>query len=189
MALARIHGYTDLRREALLLLDTRGDILETARDLSRALGVLENRTAVVGGVSVVLNGYVRTTVDVNMYVEGAVDEAATLLRDLGFEHDPIRREFVRNAIPVHFVTERQVPDAPKRLVEIEGVRTVSLEDLIAMKLRSGTANLLRAIDLADVIGLVRANRLSTGFASRIPKDLRDGFRRIVRAIAEEPDRP
>ena len=104
------------------------------------------------------------------------------------QHDPIRREFVRRSIPIHFVTARQVPDSPKRIVEIEGVRTVSLEDLIAMKLRSGTANLLRAIDLADVIGLIRANQLKTSFASRLPKDLRDGFRRIVKAIADEPDR-
>ena len=177
-----------MRREALLLLDAKGDILETAREVSRALANLEGRAAVVGGIAVVLNGYVRTTVDVDVYVEGSLTLAAKAIQELGFQHDPIRREFVRRSIPIHFVTARQVPDSPKRIVEIEGVRTVSLEDLIAMKLRSGTANLLRAIDLADVIGLIRANQLKTSFASRLPKDLRDGFRRIVKAIADEPDR-
>lgn len=188
MTVGDIPAKTDLRREALLLLDAKGDILETAREVSRALAHLEGRAAIVGGIAVLLNGYVRTTVDVDVYVEGSLARAAEAIRELGFEHDPIRREFVRRSIPVHFVTARQVPDSPKQIVEIEGIRTVSLEDLIAMKLRSGTTNLLRAIDLADVIGLVRANRLSTRFASRLPNDLRDGFRRIARAIADEPPR-
>ncbi len=175
----------DLRAEALRLLTMGGSILETAREVSLALADLEARTAVVGGVAVVLHGYIRTTVDVDVFVDGPLEEASARVQALGFLQDPTRREFRRQDVPIHFVTTRQVTDPLHALTEIEGVRTVSLEDLIAIKLRSGSANLLRAIDLADVIGLARVHRLSSSFAARLPKDLRPAFRRIVRAIDSE----
>ena len=44
---------------------------------------------------------------------------------------------------------------------------------------------MRAIDLADVIGLIRARRLNATFASKIAKELRPDFRRLARAVARE----
>ena len=41
--------------------------------------------------------------------------------------------------------------APRKMVEIEGITTVSLVDLIEIKLRSGSSNILRAQDLADAV--------------------------------------
>jgi hypothetical protein len=69
--------------------------------------------------------------------------------------------------------------------EIEGITTVSLADLIEMKLRSGTENLLRAQDLADVIGLIRRHQLSGEFARHLSKELRPEFRKLARAIRRE----
>ena len=177
----------DLRAEALRLLDHGGALLEAAREVSHALADLEGRSAIVGGIAVVLHGYIRTTSDVDVFVEGSLDEAAARIQALDFAHDPVRREFVRDGIPIHLVTSRHITDSLRKLAEIDGIRTVSLADLIAIKLRSGSANLLRAIDLADVIGLARVHRLSASFASRLPKDLRPAFRRIVRAIDSEGD--
>lgn len=54
-----------------------------------------------------------------------------------------------------------------------------------MKLRSGTTNLLRAQDLADVIGLARHHRLTGEFAARLDKSLRPAFRKIARALRDE----
>ena len=65
---------------------------------------------------------------------------------------------------------------------LESITTVSLTDLINMKLRSGTADLLRAVDLADVIGLIRHHRLKTDFAARLDKSLRPEFRKLVKSI-------
>jgi hypothetical protein len=60
-----------------------------------------------------------------------------------------------------------------------------LADLINMKLRSGATNLLRAQDLADVIGLIRHHQLSSGFARHLDKALRPAFRKLVRLIQRE----
>ncbi len=174
-----------LREEALLLLDRRGAILEAAREISRALIEAKITGAVVGGIAVVLHGHVRTTKDIDIFIDGPLIEMTGLLERLGFLFDPNRREFTRDDVPVHLVTIQQVVNPPQAIIEIEGVTTISLADLIAMKLRSGTKNLLRAQDLADVIGLARHHRLSPGFASKLPKELRPDFRAIAKAIATE----
>ena len=58
----------DVRHEALLMLDKRGAILDTAREVSRILKQKKVRGAVIGGVAVVLHGHIRTTKDVDVYV-------------------------------------------------------------------------------------------------------------------------
>jgi hypothetical protein len=54
-----------------------------------------------------------------------------------------------------------------------------------MKLRSGSTNLLRAQDLADVIGLIRHHQLRRGFARHLDKTLRPAFRKLVYMIQQE----
>jgi hypothetical protein len=44
---------------------------------------------------------------------------------------------------------------------------------------------LRAQDLADVIGLLRHHRLTSGFAQHLDKALRPAFRKLVRMIQQE----
>jgi hypothetical protein len=128
-----------LRDEALNLLDYRGAILELARELSHLMRREGIPGVVIGGIAVLLHGYVRTTEDIDVFV----DQPLTTLKDLliaeGFQFDELRREFVRYGI--------------------ERIITVSLLDLIEMKLASGSKNILRAQDMADVIGLIRHNRL------------------------------
>lgn len=174
-----------LRDEALKLLDGRGAILDAAREISAALRGAGVEGAIVGGVAVVLHGHVRTTVDVDVYSPEPAARLTGVFESLGFSLDPERREFARDGIVVHVVRPEQVGTPPRRLVEVEGVTIVSLSDLIAMKLRSGLANLTRAQDLADVIGLIRRRDLKGGFASQLPTDLRPEFRKLVRAIRDE----
>lgn len=171
-------------REALLVLEGRGAVLGAAREVSALLRP-DERAAVVGGIAVVLHGHIRTTRDVDVYVETDPADLAERLTDLGFSFDPVRREFVRDGIPVHLVRPEQVPDQPGTFVEIDGIRTVSLADLISMKLRSGSRNTLRAQDLADVIGLMRHHGLTSSYASRLPSDLRTEFRKLARALERE----
>jgi Nucleotidyltransferase of unknown function (DUF6036) len=175
---------TTLRDEALKLLDGRGAILDAAREISAALREAGVEGAIVGGVAVVLHGHVRTTVDVDVYSPEPAERLLGVLESIGFVFDRDRHEFVRDALVVHIVLPEQI-GPPPRLTEIDGVTTVSLADLIAMKLRSGLANLTRAQDLADVIGLIRKCDLKSTFASRVPTDLRPEFRKLVRAIRDE----
>ncbi len=135
----------------------------------------------------VLHGHVRATTDIDLFAGDSADSLAGLLLANDFRFDPTRREFVRDEIPVHLVTIQQVMKPPRKLVAIEGVTTVSLEDLIAMKLRSGSASVLSAQDLADAIGLIRRHRLSSDFSRLLEMDLRPTYRKIVEELKHEAD--
>lgn len=174
-----------LQEAALSLLDSRGPVLDTAREVSKRLEAASLTAIVVGGVAVVLHGHLRTTKDVDIFVPGDAREVANSLIAAGFAHDPIRREFVRDLIPVHLVIPEQVGVPEIRSIELDGIRTASLADLIAMKLRSGLENLLRAQGLADVIGLARHHKITSEFSSCLDTSLRPGFRKIARALRDE----
>ncbi len=167
------------------MLDGGGAILDVAREVSGVLVSTGIPGMVIGGVAVVLHGHLRTTKDVDVYLGEPPERFARELEARGYRIDRERKELVKGGIPVHLVMEDQVGTPPAKSEDIEGVRVVSLADLISMKLRSGTANLLRAQDLADVIGLIRHRRLTSKFAGRIQKDLRPEFRKLVKAIRDE----
>jgi hypothetical protein len=57
----------NLQTEALLMLEHRGAILDTAREVSDLLRQHKIRGAIVGGIAVVLNGHLRTTRDVGKF--------------------------------------------------------------------------------------------------------------------------
>jgi len=172
-----------LRDEALLLLEGEGEILEVARELTRILREHDVAGAVIGGVSVVLHGYVRTTTDVDVLVADDLTRMAEALGDHAYRFDRKRREFRRGNTPVHLVAQKDTRLAlTARFVEIDEVRTVSLPDLINMKLTLGLKDPLRAIDLADVIGLIRARRLTPAFAAKLRPDIRSEFRKFARAV-------
>lgn len=174
-----------LRDEALNLMDGKGAILDTAREVSAWLREAGVAAPVVGGVAVVLHGHWRSTRDIDILAVSPLDCVAAVLLAHGYTHDPVRQEFVREGIPVHLVTAEQAGTSAPNTVEIEGVYSVALPDLIEMKLRSGTANLLRAQDLADVIGLIRHHRLTGQFARHLDRTLRPTFRKLARAIERE----
>lgn len=166
------------------MLEGRGQVMETARAATVALRESNVHGAVIGGVAVVLHGYVRTTSDVDVYVSDLA-AAGKALRARGFAFRRKDRSFIQAEVPIHLVTDSTAV-APSRPFEtIEDVVTVSLADLINMKLRSGTEKLTRAIDLADVIGLIRCRELTAEFARELDKDLRPTFRKLARAVQRE----
>src|SRR5262245_61074696 len=171
---------TYLRDEALLLLDKRGKVLDVAREVSRLMRMADIRGAVIGGIAVVLQGHVRTTKDVDIFVPPPLEPLADLLIAHGFLFDRKERAFIKHGVPVHLVLPEQVGSSLKETIEIDGVTTASLADLVEMKLRTGSTNLLRAQDLADVIGLIRHHQLTSAFARHLDKALRPAFRKLAR---------
>jgi hypothetical protein len=156
-----------------------------AREVSHLMRAAGIPGAVIGGIAVVLHGHVRTTKDINILVSSPLEPLADVLTANGFIFDRVEKAFVKHGVPVHLVLPEQVGPPPQTRVEIEGVMTVTLADLIGMKLRSGSTNLLRAQDLADVIGLIRHHRLNSAFARHLDKTLRPAFRKLVRMIQQE----
>lgn len=176
------------RDEALLILDKRGAVLDIAREVSHLMRTAAIPGVVIGGIAVVLHGHVRTTKDVDIFLPPPLEPLADLLTAHGFTFDRKERAFVKRGVPIHLVLPDQVGPSPKKAVTIEGVTTVTLADLIDMKLRSGSTDLLRAQDLADVIGLIRHHRLTSSFARHLDKALRPTFRQLVRMIQRESSR-
>jgi Nucleotidyltransferase of unknown function (DUF6036) len=170
------------RDEALSLMEGRGRILETASEISSWIRESGLSVAVIGGIAVVLHGHWRSTRDIDLLVSSPIQEVAALLESHGFHLDSTHREFISDGIPVHLILPEPAGITLRRMIEIEGVLTVPLSDLIEMKLRSGTKNLLLAQDLADVIGLIRHHKLTSEFARSIEKTLRPAFRKLVRSI-------
>jgi hypothetical protein len=177
-----------LRDEALLLLDKHGKILEIAREVSSLMRTAGIPGVVIGGIAVVLHGHIRTTKDVDVFSPPPLKPLADLLTAHGFVFDQAERAFRKHGVPVHLVLPEHVGAPLHEAIEIEGISTVPLADLIGMKLRSGSTNLLRAQDLADVIGLIRVHKLDRSFARRLDKALRPAFRQLVRMIYKEDAR-
>src|SRR5690242_4482571 len=177
-----------IRDEALLILEKKGAVLEIAREVSQLMRAAGISGRVIGGVAVVLHGYLRTTNDVDVFVSPPLEPIAALLTSNGFTYDRSKRAFFKRGVAVELVRPDEVGTRDVEAVEIEGVTTVALVDLVDMKLRSGTNNLLRAQDLADVIGLIREHKLKSDFARRLNPQLRPAFRKLVRLIGREKSR-
>ena len=58
-----------LHKEALLLLNGGGAVLDAAREVTRVLRDRDLDGSVIGGIAVVLHGYVRTTIDVDVVTD------------------------------------------------------------------------------------------------------------------------
>lgn len=170
--------------QGLLTLQGTGPILETAREISDLLRARTIEGAIIGGVAVSLHGRLRATEDVDVLVTSDSAILGDSLKLAGFAYDADAREFSKRGVPVHIVTRTEVGLRAFRFIDIDGIRTVSLADLINIKLRSGRDNILRARDLGDAVDLIRANRLTSEFTGQIDSDLRSDFRRIVQAIAD-----
>lgn len=159
-------------------------LLDLAREITELLVRRQVDARVVGGVAVVLHGYVRTTLDIDLYTFQPELVAATL-ESAGFRFDPAARAWRRADIPVYLVLPEQAGDLRHPHIDIDGVRTVDLADLISMKLRSGTGRMTRAKDLADVVELILRRGLRPTFAGRLARDQQAAFRKLVRTIDKE----
>jgi hypothetical protein len=81
-------------------------------------------------------------------------------------------------VPVEIITTGEYPgdgkpkaiqfgDPSESVVVIDGVRTVTLEKLVELKLASGMTGSGRLKDLADVQELIRARALPRGFSEKL----------------------
>ena len=151
-------------------------ILEVARSLRDAVDA-----PVLGGIAVYLHGGGRATVDLDLYT---ADRRLTAdqLEAAGAKWHRTEREHVLDGVRIHTVT----PDDARHVVEktsiIDGVRVVSLKDLIAIKLHCGLKHLGRSKDLGDVEDLIRAIPSGKRFAGKLPTELRAPFKGLVDGV-------
>jgi len=151
-------------------------ILAVARHLTAQIDA-----PVLGGIAVILHGYARTTIDLDFYTS---DRKLTdvQLRAAGAKWDAPNREHLYDGVRIHTVTPDDAKHEVRDVSIIQGVRVISLKDLLAIKLRTGLNVLDRAKDLADVQELIRAVPLDKTFAPKLPKDLRDPYKKMVDVV-------
>ena len=133
------------------------------------------------------HGYLRVTVDVDLLVTA---EGLTRFKQhwlgRGFVEKFPGSTGVREAetgVAIDFLVAGGFPGdgKPKAIrfpspdsvaIDVEGMRVVDLRTLIELKLASGISSADRLRDLADVIELVRANRLGEGFSESLDPSVR-----------------
>ena len=151
-------------------------ILSVARSLRDRV-----QAPVLGGIAVYLHGYPRATADLDLY---ALDRSLTAsqLEAAGAKWDSTRREHVLDAVPIHTVTPEDAKHIVERTSTLDGVRVVSLKDLIAIKMLCGLGNVRRTKDVADVVELICRVPLDKRFAAKLPSNLRAAFKKLVDAV-------
>jgi hypothetical protein len=166
------------------------------RKISGKLDELGIPYAVAGGMAVVAHGYVRTTVDGDVLlpadalprVHSGLDGLGYLLpfagsRDLRDTETGVRIEFLlAGQFPDGKPKPVAFPDPAKASVEIDGIRFLSLEKLVELKLASGMTDSGRIKDLADVQELIRALKLDGGFAQSLDPFVRAKYLELRRGV-------
>jgi hypothetical protein len=159
---------------------------------------------VIGAVALNQHGYKRFTEDIGLLMtkEGLAkfhQELVGLGYRPAFEGARTAFRTSEENVTVEVVTTGEYPGdglpkpvrfpEPKNVaVEIEGIKTISLEKLIELKLASGMTAPHRLKDLADVQELIKVKNLDETFALKLDASIRGKFDELYQAVAQERER-
>lgn len=190
----------DVYAEGLRYFMGQGGIQGALAQLSSDLKRHDIDYMVIGAVALMAHGYPRFTEDINLVMTGEGLEA--FHRQLvgagyvpAFQGARKRLRAARAGVPVEVITSGEYPGdgKPKPVsfpvpseasAEIEGVRIVTLEKLIELKLASGMTAPDRLKDLADVQELIKIRALDSAFAEKLHPYVRDKFLELWRAVEQ-----
>jgi hypothetical protein len=136
---------------------------------------------VLGGIAVYLHGGGRSTVDLDFYTADRPATAAQL-EAAGARWNKADREHVLDGVSIHTITPEDAGVEIEKTSIIDGIRVVTLKDLVAIKLISGLKNPGRSKDLGDVEHLIREIPLDKRFAAKLPAAIRREFKALVDAV-------
>ena len=182
--------FEDMVREVDRFMAGRAQVHVALARVSSALQEAGVEFALAGGLALGRHGYLRVTVDVDLLVT-AEGLARFKQRWLGrgfvekFPGSTGVRE-VETGVAIDFLVAGDFPGdgKPKPVhfpspdtvsIDVEGMRVVDLRTLIELKLAAGISAPDRLRDLADVIELVRANRLDKGYADSLDASVQAKF--------------
>jgi hypothetical protein len=159
--------------------------------------------AVIGATALLAHGYPRFTedIDVLMTREGLEKFHAELI-GLGYEPAfPGARKKLRSTVDgvsIEVMTTGEypgdgkpkpvsMPDPVAASIEIDGIRYVTLEKLIELKLASGISAPHRLKDLADVQELIKFKHLNADFAGKLDPYVRAKYLELQEAVSKSED--
>ncbi len=189
---------TTLWAEIDQFMQSKGSVFQTLQNLARNLARENIDYAIIGGMALVIHGYVRTTQDVDllMTAEGLENFQRSLVGRGFVPTFPGATRRFRDAatgvvVEILITGEYpgdgkpkpvQFPNPATAFIEQDGIRVIPLSQLIELKLASGLTALDRLKDLADVQELIRALNLTADFAEQIDESVREGYLRLWSAI-------
>ena len=152
----------------------------------------------IGAVALMAHGYARFTEDIDLVLTREGLEAFHReLIGLGyvpaFEGARKRLRATQGGVPVEIILAGEFPGdgRPKPVsfpepaeasVELDGVRVVTLEKLVELKLASGMTASDRLKDLADVQELIKARGLGSEFAAGLDPYVREQYLRLWEGV-------
>jgi hypothetical protein len=190
----------DAYEEGLAFFRGEGMLNRTLRSVIEDLERHDIDYAVIGALALLLHGYARFTVDIDLLLtpEGFKTFRERLV-GVGYiaKFPGATKKFVtaEGNVPLDFVTSGTYPGdgRPKpvsfpipagNVVIINGVKTLTLPKLVELKLASGMSASDRLKDLADVQELMKVKRLGADFADALDPWVRDEYLKLHRGIEE-----
>lgn len=172
------------------------------RKITTKLEEMDIPYAVAGAMALVAHGYDRTTVIVDVLVPAdTLSRVHAGLDGFGYLPPFVGSKSLRDTetgVRIDFLVAGRFPgdgkpkpvafpDPSTASVEIDGIRFLSLERLIELKLASGMTNAGRIKDLADVQELIRVLRLDAGLSNRLDACVRPKYAELWNAVASTRD--
>ena len=155
--------------------------------------------AVIEAVALNQHGYRRFTEDIDLLLtKQGLERFQKELVGSGYRpaFEGARKRFrTSENIPVEIITEGEYPgdglpkpvrfpDPKGSTVDVEGIKTISLDKLIELKLASGLSAPHRLKDLADVQELSKVKRLDAEFADRLDASVRAKYKELWESVAQ-----
>ncbi len=189
---------TEAYQEGLRFFMGEGVLNHTIQRLRRDLESAGIDYSVIGALALNQHGYRRFTEDIDLLMtKEGLQKFQDILVGLGyrpaFEGAIKKFRTIRENVPVEIVTTGEYPgdglpkpvrfhDPKDHFVVIEGIKTVTLEKLIELKLASGMSAPDRLRDLADVQEMIRLKKLGAEFADKLNPYVREKFLELYRAV-------
>ena len=188
----------EIYAEGLRYFMGEGTLNKTLARLSNDLKEHGISYAVIGAVALLAHGYPRFTEDIDlvMTAEG-LEKFHEELVGLGyvpaFPGARKRLKSTVDGVSIEVMTTGEYPGdgKPKPVsmpepttasTEIDGIRFVTLEKLIELKLASGMSAPDRLKDLADVQELIKIRKLDADFALKLDPYVREKYRELETAV-------
>ena len=171
------------------------------RTLARLANDLDQRGIdyiVIGAVALLAHGYPRFTEDIDLVMtrEGLQkfhDELIGLGYAAAFPGARKRLRSTTDGVTIEVMTTGEypgdgkpkavsMPEPAEAATEIDGIKFVTLEKLIELKLASGISAPDRLKDLADVQELIKIRKLSAGFALNLDPYVREKYLELEEAV-------
>ena len=187
-------------QEGLEFFRGRGVLNETLRRIAADLERHGIEYNVIGAIAMNLHGYRRFTEDIDLLLSR---EGLRLFQEhlIGLGYRPAlagateKYRTTQENVPVEIIIAGeypgdglpkpvQFPDPKEHSVIIDGIKTVTLEKLIELKLASGMSAPDRLKDLADVQELIKQKALDESFAAKLDDSVREKFRELHSAVIQ-----